>query len=70
MGGKWLQRIGAFRVVVLEKEVSNSIVQGIIEAPFSLEGISFAESARFEEELYNFVVPAKACLHQSMSVCN
>jgi hypothetical protein len=62
MGGQRLQRICTFRVIVLEKEISNSVIQGIVEASFSLEGISLAESAGFEEELYNFVVSAQTCL--------
>ena len=62
MRGKRLQRIGAFRVVILEEEVSDSIVQGIVKTSFTLEGISFTESAGLEEQIHDFVMSAEACL--------
>jgi hypothetical protein len=49
MGGERLERIGTFRVVILQQEISYSIIEGIVETSFTLEGISFAEGARFEE---------------------
>jgi hypothetical protein len=68
MGGKRLQRIGAFRVVVLEEEVSDSIIQCIVKTSFTLESISFAESAGLEEQFHDFVMPAKACLDQQSGI--
>jgi hypothetical protein len=49
MGGKRLQRICAFRVIVLEEQISDSIIQSIVEASLALESISFAERTGFKK---------------------
>lgn len=64
MRGEWLERIGGFGIVVLEKEISYAVVQSIIYTTLALKGISFAQCAGFEKKLYHFVVAAETGLQQ------
>lgn len=58
MSGERLERIARFGVVILEEEIADFIVEGIVEAAFALEGVSFAKGAGFEEDLDDFEVAA------------
>lgn len=57
VGGEGLQRVRGFGVVVGQEQVAYAIVEGVVQGSLTLEGISFAQCAVLEQQLYDFVVP-------------
>ena len=58
MGSERLQRIRRFRIVVTQQQVSDAIVQSIVQAALALEGVSFTFRTLLQQHLNEFEVAA------------
>ena len=47
---------------MVEEEIADAIVEGIVEAAFSLKSVTFTEGSSLEEESDDIVVAAERCL--------
>lgn len=62
VGGERLQRVGRLGVVVRQKQVADSVVQGIVQAALALEGVALTEGTILEQQAYDLVVAAQTGL--------
>lgn len=58
VGGPVDVGVRGFGEVVLQEEVADPVVEGVVDAALALEGVAFGEGAGFKEELDKLIVAA------------
>lgn len=69
MGGKRLQRIRRFCIVVGQQQVSYAVVEGIVQTSLALESVALTEGAVLEQQAYDLVVATQTGLRGPSAPC-